>query len=117
VIVHGDRQLLARAIVNLLNNAVKFSPDTSAVQLTCQTDNHEASVKITDEGPGVAPENAPLFFQRFTRGLHRSAADPGGAGLGLAFVRVVAEKHAGRVAIEDTRARGDVLHGVAGHRR
>lgn len=112
VIVHGDRQLLARAIINLLNNAVKFSPDTSAVQLTCQTDSDEASIKVTDEGPGVAPENAPLLFQRFTRGLHRSAVDPGGAGLGLAFVRVVAEKHAGRVAIEDTQAHGAVFRMV-----
>lgn len=102
VIVHGDRQLLARAIVNLLNNAVKFSPEKTAIQLLCHHGAQEAVVKVVDHGPGIAPENAASLFRRFSRGLHRGAMDPGGAGLGLAFVRVVTEKHGGRAWVDRT---------------
>jgi CHASE2 domain-containing sensor protein/signal transduction histidine kinase len=106
VIVHGDRHLLARTIANLLNNAVKFSPKKADVTLTCQHLDGDATVKVADQGPGIAPENVALVFRRFTRGLHRGTADPGGAGLGLAFVRVVVEKHGGRVLIENNAEQG-----------
>ena len=109
VTVRGDRQLLARAIVNLLNNAVKFSPKTGKVQLSCLHGDREATVKIADQGPGIAPENVALLFRRFTRGLHRGTADPGGAGLGLAFVRVVTEKHRGRAWVESAEGYGAVF--------
>jgi signal transduction histidine kinase len=109
VIVHGDRQLLARAIVNMLNNAVKFSPPNTDIVLTCQHGEREAIVKVADHGPGIAPESAASLFQRFSRGLHRGAADPGGAGLGLAFVRVATEKHGGRAWVESTEEHGAVF--------
>jgi CHASE2 domain-containing sensor protein/anti-sigma regulatory factor (Ser/Thr protein kinase) len=104
VLVHidGDRQLMARAIVNLLANAVKFSPDGSTILLECLAQSATVLIRITDSGPGIDPEQQTLLFQRFTRGVHRGAKDPGGAGLGLAFVRVVAEKHGGRVWAENT---------------
>jgi CHASE2 domain-containing sensor protein/signal transduction histidine kinase len=109
VLVDGDRQLLARAIVNLLSNAVKFSPDRSTILLECQIKAATAVIRITDNGPGIDPQNQALLFQRFTRGLHRGAKDPGGAGLGLAFVRVVAEKHGGRVWVENAAQGGAVF--------
>jgi signal transduction histidine kinase len=109
VLVDGDRQLLARAIVNLLINAVKFSPDRSTILLECQVEAAQAVIRITDNGPGIDPRNQALLFQRFTRGLHRGAKDPGGAGLGLAFVRVVAEKHGGRVWVENAAQGGAVF--------
>jgi len=104
VLVDGDRQLLARAIVNLLSNAIKFSPDRSTIQLECRHQDSTVVVCITDNGPGIEPEQQAQLFQRFTRGVHRGAKDPGGAGLGLAFVRVVAEKHGGRVWVENSAA-------------
>ena len=104
VLVDGDRQLLARAIVNVLSNAIKFSPDRSTIQLECRHQDSTVVVCITDNGPGIEPEQQAQLFQRFTRGVHRGAKDPGGAGLGLAFVRVVAEKHGGRVWVENSTA-------------
>jgi CHASE2 domain-containing sensor protein/signal transduction histidine kinase len=109
VLIDGDRQLLARAIVNLLSNAIKFSPDRSTVQLQCRHQDSTVVVCITDNGPGIEPEQQAQLFQRFTRGVHRGAKDPGGAGLGLAFVRVVAEKHGGRVWVENTPGNGAVF--------
>ena len=103
--VSGDRQLLARAIVNLLGNAVKFSPAGSPVELTCRRHGGYAVISVLDQGPGIEPEHRTGLFQRFSRGIHRGP-DPGGAGLGLAFVRVVAEKHGGAAWADHDRAIG-----------
>lgn len=97
--IHGDRHLLARALVNLLGNAVKYSPDGATVRLAFDCDAERARVIVEDQGPGIAPERHAELFRKFSRGVHRGDVDPGGAGLGLAFVRVVAEKHGGHVAV------------------
>jgi hypothetical protein len=104
-LVSGDRGLLARAIVNLLSNAVKFSPAGSGADLVCERMGENAVISVIDQGPGVEPERRAGLFRRFSRGLHRGD-DPGGAGLGLAFVRVVAEKHGGAAWAEHGRGRG-----------
>ncbi|HEY5264036.1 MAG TPA: CHASE2 domain-containing protein [Steroidobacteraceae bacterium] len=109
VIVRGDRQMLARGIVNLLSNAVKFSPPATQIHLECLRGAGEATVRVIDRGPGIAAESAASLFQRFSRGLHRAGADPGGAGLGLAFVRVVTEKHRGRAWVESVEGQGAVF--------
>ena len=95
--VRGDRALLARAITNLLGNAVKFAPAGSTVTLACRQEGGEAVVSVADRGPGIEPTRAGTLFSSFARRLHRGSRDPGGAGLGLAFVRAVADKHGGRV--------------------
>ncbi len=100
--VSGDRQLLARAIINLLSNAIKFSAPGSGVELLCEDVTDNAVISIVDHGAGIEPERRAALFQRFSRGLHRGT-DPGGAGLGLAFVRVVAAKHGGGAWAEHER--------------
>lgn len=107
-IVSGDRQLLARAIINLLGNAIKFSDAGSCVRLSCAQNGGQGVVSVIDEGPGVAPEQRAALFQRFSRGVHRGS-DPGGAGLGLAFVRVVAQKHGGKAWNEQASEGGAVF--------
>jgi PAS domain S-box-containing protein len=106
--ISGDRQLLARAIINLLSNAIKFSAPGSGIELLCESAGGNAVVSIVDHGAGVEPEHRAGLFQRFSRGLHRGT-DPGGAGLGLAFVRVVAEKHGGSAWAEHERERKTVF--------
>jgi PAS domain S-box-containing protein len=107
--VSGDRRLLARAAVNLLGNAIKFSPGGSGITLSCQRAGDACTVRVADRGPGIRPEKAAALFQRFSRGMHGGERDPGGAGLGLAFVRVVAEKHRGRVWAEPHEGGGTVF--------
>ena len=107
--VHGDRQLLARAVANLLGNALKFSGSDAAIDLRCRQSGGEVVITVADHGPGIDPEGASLLFQRFSRRLHRGESDPGGAGLGLAFVRVVAEKHRGRAWVEAAEGYGAVF--------
>src|SRR5262249_61209901 len=89
----------------LLGNAGKFSPSGADVELLCEIKGKNAIVSIIDHGPGVEPEGRAALFQRFSRGVHRGG-DPGGAGLGLAFVRVVAEKHGGAAWAEHEREQG-----------
>lgn len=96
LLVNGDRHALARAIVNLLSNAIKFSPAGSTVQLDCAIRDSQAVVTVTDRGPGIPTARRSELFERFSRRLHRGDSDPGGSGLGLVFVRVVAQKHRGR---------------------
>jgi signal transduction histidine kinase len=107
--VQGDRTLLARALINLLGNALKFSPQGGYVRVSCRVQRQEVTVEVEDSGPGVAEEARASLFQRFTRRVHRGPADPGGAGLGLAFVRVVAEKHGGRAWMQGAPSGGSIF--------
>ena len=107
--VLGDRYLLARAVMNLLVNAIRYTAPMTAVSVTVQMQGHEYAVAVRDAGPGIAAERRSELFTRFARGLHAGAHDPGGAGLGLAFVRTVAIKHAGRVLVDSAPGRGSVF--------
>lgn len=100
--IDGDRQLLARAIINLLSNSIKFSPEGSTVDIYCARQGSDVGVTVTDHGRGIPPERRSQLFQRFSRGFHHGSLDPGGAGLGLALVKVVADKHRGSISLQQT---------------
>jgi len=97
----GDPQLLAQAIGNLLDNAIKFSGTGSTVQVTAHHADGEEGIAIAvrDHGPGIADADKPKVVQRFYRG-DQSRATPG-AGLGLALVAAVARLHGGRLELGD----------------
>lgn len=104
--VRGDRQLLARAVTNLLLNAARFSPVDCSIRVSCRKSAESACITVEDDGPGVAPEDRARLFKRFARfGTHEPHSSKG-AGLGLAFVAVVAQKHAGSVRYEDPAGGG-----------
>ena len=98
VIVLGERPTLARAVGNLVRNARRHG--SGAVTITVERDGDRARLSVTDEGPGLTPEQAEHAFERFWRGP--DAAAPG-SGLGLAIVRATAERHGGRVAVDGAR--------------
>lgn len=97
--VRGEFGLLERMAVNLIQNAVKYSPDNSRVWITLEAAGDAVRLAVTDSGPGIPPAERARLFSRFSR-LHSGSGVPG-AGLGLYFVRVVAEKHGGAVGVED----------------
>jgi signal transduction histidine kinase len=100
VVVTGDRDALKRAVANLLENAVRLAPEGSRIRLATGSEGDRAWIAVTDEGPGIAPEDQPHVFDRFWRAdKGRSRAD-GGTGLGLAIVRQIAESHSGEVRLQ-----------------
>lgn len=105
--VEGDRVALGRALANLLANAVRLAPENSRIRVTAGEEDHRVWMAVSDEGPGIAPEDHPRVFQRFWKG------DPAGgrarSGLGLAIVRQIAEGHRGEVRLASEVGRGSVF--------
>ena len=93
----GDPSLLERAMVNLLINAIKYSPEGTIVELVVETKGNELHAGVVDQGPGIPPAELPELFDRFRRGSAGGSSGTRGIGLGLAFVKAVADRHSGRV--------------------
>jgi two-component system, OmpR family, sensor histidine kinase MprB len=102
-VVKGYRERLERAVWNLLENAGKWSGDGSTVEISLAG----GELGVRDHGPGIAPEDRPLVFERFYRSAAARAMP--GSGLGLAIVREVAEAHGGTVTAEDAPGGGALL--------
>jgi signal transduction histidine kinase len=101
--VHGDRDLIERAIANLISNAVKYNREGGRVWVRVKSEGQEAVVEVEDTGIGIPPAELPLIFQHSYRA---SNAVGEGAGIGLAFVRQVAEAHGGRVEVTSSVGQG-----------
>ena len=101
-LVDGRVALLERAVSNLVENALKFSPDDSAIEVVVEGSN----VEILDRGTGVAPEDLPRVFDRFYRAT--TARTLPGSGLGLAIVEQIAQLHDGMITLRPRLGRGTV---------
>jgi two-component system sensor histidine kinase MprB len=105
--VYGDSSELERAVLNLLDNAVKFSPENGTVEVRLRPlGDGTAVVEVADEGPGIADDDIPNVFERFYRSV--SARGLPGSGLGLAIVKQAAQRHGGAV-YAGRSARGGAL--------
>jgi two-component system, OmpR family, sensor kinase len=104
---HGDADLLGRLLLNLLDNAIRYSPAGSTVDVALQRRNGQYEIRVGDAGPGIPEESHEKVFERFYRAdTARSRAEASatsGAGLGLAIARRIAEVHNGRVEIAESR--------------
>lgn len=97
--VRGDRQLLARALGNLLDNALKYSSLGDTLEISTGHDATEAWGRIQDSGPGISPEHLALVFEPFYRPDDSRSRETGGAGLGLSIVKRIIEDHGGSVTL------------------
>lgn len=103
--VQGDRVRLERAVVNLIHNALKFTPEGGSVQVSAAAaDGGGVVVRVEDTGPGIEPQDLPRVFERFYKG-DRSRVG-GGTGLGLAVVKHTIEAHGGTVSAESEAGKG-----------
>jgi len=103
--VKGDPDLLERAIINLLTNAIRYSPQHSAVTLQLFRRFEEFHCCVTDTGYGIAQRDLPKLFSRFGR-IATAQGGESGTGLGLALVKAVADRHNGRVEVESALGEG-----------
>jgi signal transduction histidine kinase/ActR/RegA family two-component response regulator len=99
VLVRGDRTRLVQVLVNLLNNAAKYTPDGGHIEVSSEIIDGCVEVTVCDEGIGIAPGLLPHVFELFTQGERTPDRSHGGLGLGLALVRSLAELHGGRVSV------------------
>lgn len=98
-VVYGEKHLLAQAFANLIDNAVKFTPDGGHIDISCRVSDEEAEILIADSGPGILPEYRAKVFEKFFR-LEQSRHTKGN-GLGLSLVAAIIRIHNARITLED----------------
>jgi two-component system phosphate regulon sensor histidine kinase PhoR len=106
--VRGDEARLGQVLVNLLHNAVKFSPDGGDVTVRVVRDGDEVVVSVADHGIGIPRAALARIFERFYK-VDRARMRGGGTGLGLAIARHVVAQHGGRIWVESEEGRGSVF--------
>lgn len=107
--LRGNAELLERAVINLLTNAVQYSPPDSTVDIQVFPAGHQAFLTIADEGSGIDQEELPHLFDRYRRQKSSELAGIHGTGLGLSFVKIVVEKHRGEISVTSTPGDGSVF--------
>ncbi len=116
--VEGDRARLKQVVVNLLDNAIKYTPGGGSVRLRVSSANGDASLAVEDSGIGIPADALPHLFERFYRVDQARSRQMGGAGLGLAIVKSIVTAHGGEVAVESVDGEGSrfrVELPLAGH--
>ena len=101
LVVPVDRFVLREALTNVLDNAIKYSPNKSTIGIRVDRVGDRAMVAVTDQGPGVSPEHRELIFDRFFRVDQSRTRNGGGAGLGLAIAKWAVEIHGGQLTVQD----------------
>jgi PAS domain S-box-containing protein len=107
--VSADAELLARAVTNIIANAVKYSPDKTAITIETSSDDRELKIIVRDEGCGISAEQLPRIFEKFYRASRRQTKDVAGTGLGLALTQEIVELHGGRVVVESEPDKGSTF--------
>jgi signal transduction histidine kinase len=100
LVIKGDEARLRELFVNLLDNAIRYTPSPGTVSISLHREVQMAVVAITDTGVGVPPEDMPFIFERFYRVDKPRSRAEGGTGLGLAICRYIAEAHGGKIEVE-----------------
>ncbi len=108
VVAEVDRGHVGRAVANLIDNALKFTPPSGRVTVELRRLEREALIAVSDTGPGIPPEEREHVFERFFQGRHGQALGRG-SGLGLAIVAGVARRHGGSVAVTSAAGAGSTF--------
>ena len=107
--IRADDARLQEVLYNLLDNAVKYSPETGDIRLRAERRGTEVVLSVSDDGVGVPKEDLPRIFERFYRADKARSRELGGTGLGLAIVKHIAQLHGGRVEAESEFGRGTTI--------
>jgi heavy metal sensor kinase len=107
--VLADRVILRQALLNLLDNAIKHSPEGGHVRVVVRDRESSPVIEVIDNGPGIAAEHRDAIFQRFYRIDRARSRDAGGAGLGLCIARWAVELHGGSIELESEEGKGSTF--------
>ena len=104
-----DGEAVASVLVNLLSNAMKFSPKIKEVTIKLFKDDGNAVLQVADKGIGISPKDTSRIFNRFYRARNEIVSEAGGSGLGLTLVKHIAEAHGGRIKVESEPGKGSIF--------
>jgi signal transduction histidine kinase len=109
-LIQGDCSRLTQCLQNLLNNAIRFTPEGGKVSMTLTRNDKYLDLKVSDTGSGIAPEHLPHVFDRFYRSDPTRTRETGGTGLGLAITRAIIQTHGGEIdAHSDGKGLGSIF--------
>jgi heavy metal sensor kinase len=108
-VIYGNEDQLIRLLLNLLDNAIRYTPPGGRIALDCTHENGNILISISDTGLGIASEHVPRLFDRFYRVDRGRSRAQGGSGLGLAIAQSIAQLHGGQIAVESVVGRGSVF--------
>jgi PAS domain S-box-containing protein len=109
-IVTGDRDRLVQVVSNLVNNAVKYSPEGGTVTISSRAEGGYALITVADTGLGIPPDEIAHVFERFRRVRSGAAQSIAGTGLGLTIVKQIVEMHGGKIWVESAVGHGSAFH-------
>jgi two-component system OmpR family sensor kinase len=107
--LHGDRLKLRQLLLNIVDNAIKYTPDCGHVSLSLEQDDGYAKIIVKDSGIGISKEEQPKIFDRFYRVDKARTREHGGSGLGLSIAKLIAEQHNGRIEVESDLNQGSTF--------
>ena len=106
--VHADEHGIDQVVVNLVNNAVKYAPDSKEIYLTISKEGDAAKIAVKDNGPGIPAEKIPHLFDRYYR-AEASGFQNSGLGLGLFICAEIIKRHGGEVGVESQTGEGSTF--------
>ena len=109
IALNGDQELIRRLILNLLDNAVKYTPAGGEISLALARENGNAEIVVRDTGIGIPESAQPRVFDRFYRVDKARSRAMGGAGLGLSIAQWIVEVHGGEISVSSTPGRGSTF--------
>jgi len=109
VVISGDEESLNQLLINLLDNAIKYTPEGGKVTVQLTTNNEQAIIEVEDNGIGVEPAEQQRIFERFYRVDKARSKTLGGTGLGLSIVKHIVIRHQGHIALESTPDQGSIF--------
>ncbi|MBS1808629.1 MAG: heavy metal sensor histidine kinase [Acidobacteria bacterium] len=109
VTIEGDQARIKQVIVNLVDNAIKYTPEGGTVKVMVGLENNRAVLRVEDNGTGIPAAALPHLFERFYRVDKARSRQLGGTGLGLAIVKSIVTAHGGQVTVESTENKGSQL--------
>ena len=109
VLVRADARLVVQVIVNIVDNAVKYTPPGSSITVTAGKDGSMAKVQIADTGKGISEEEKTKIFDKFYCGTNKIADNRRSLGLGLYLCKAIVEAHGGSIRVDDNHPQGAVF--------
>ena len=109
VYLHGDRVSIKSVVLNLIENAIKYSPGDADVNVSLRSDNDSAILIVSDEGIGIPAKEKNQIFQKFYRMGSEITRKTKGTGLGLYIVKKIVEEHSGKIKVSDNNPKGSIF--------